>query len=89
MATGHINPGYDSIVSRFKTALENPSGARNPPILNQTELADIRARSRSAWAARDTSETTYVHFFREPAIKEKAPLRPTSPTRRNNPHPDM
>jgi hypothetical protein len=89
MATGHINPGYERVVTQMRLATRNPSGARRPFEPNRSELAAIRSRSKSAWALKDLSSTTYGHFFADPVIKEAAPLRPTSPTRRNNPHPDM
>jgi hypothetical protein len=89
MATGHINPGYEDVVTRFRLALRNPSGARCTVEPQKLEMAEIRARARSAWAIKDLSATTYGHFHSDPVIKEAAQLRPTSPTRRNNPHPEM
>jgi hypothetical protein len=69
--------------------MRNPSGARQQKFgPNQAELVAIRERSKSAWALKDHSATTYGHFFKDPVIKEAAQLRATSPTRRNNPHPD-
>lgn len=87
MATGHLNPGYDRVVTRFSSALENPTGERRSFRPNQHELDDIRKNARDVWSLKDTSETTYKHFFADPLIKKRTHLRPSSPTRRNNPHP--
>jgi hypothetical protein len=87
MATGHINPGYTNVVTRFKSALANPSGARRRIDLNLSELNEIRSRAKSAWSIKDESETTYGHYFKDPVIKDPMPVRPSSPTRLNNPHP--
>lgn len=88
MATGHLNPGYNRVVTKFKSALSNPSGEPQNPKINQSELDEIRMKARHVWSAKDNSETTYGYYFSDPMIKQKANLRPTSPTRRNNPHPN-
>ena len=88
MATGHMNPGYNNIVSRFKSALDNPSGIRSKLISNDEQLKDIRAKAKSAWSIPDHSETSYSNFFKEPNKQSKVIFRPSSPSRRNNPHPN-
>jgi len=87
MATGHMNPGYQGIVTRFKSATLNPSGKRLPLVIDKNELENIKAQAKSAWSVKDTSQTTYGFYHCDPLIKEKRSLRPVSPTRRNNPHP--
>jgi len=87
MTTGHPNAGYDQIVSRFKLALDNPSGNRTITKTNKDELQEIMAKSKEIWAAKDTSETTYGNTFRNYNLKEKLFIRPSSVTRKNNPHP--
>jgi hypothetical protein len=89
MTTGHMNPGYRDIVARFRSANVNPTGKRTRLVVDQNELDDIKNKTRSVWSAKDNSETTYGHFHCEPKLSEKASLRPTSPSRRNNPHPHM
>lgn len=89
MTAGHLNPGYNRIVTKHALAINNPSGTRAARLnLNQVDLENIRTKSRDVWSEQDTSETTYGYFFRDPAIKDRENLRPTSPTRRNNPHPN-
>lgn len=89
MATGHVNPGYKKIVSQFNSAIQNPTGHPRPPVFDKQELEDIKSRSRDVWSLKDNSLTTYGWYFNEPQIKEKAELRPSSPSRRNNPHPKL
>ncbi|CAF0750678.1 unnamed protein product [Brachionus calyciflorus] len=89
MTTGHVNPGYNDIVSRFNSAIQNPSGSPRRPFLDKQELEEIKSRSRDVWSVKDNSLTTYGWYFDDPRIKEKAELRPSSPSRRNNPHPKL
>lgn len=89
MTTGHANPGYKNIVSRFNSAIQNPTGHPRRPVFDKQELEDIKSRSRDVWSLKDNSLTTYGWYFNEPQIKERAELRPCSPTRRNNPHPSL
>ena len=90
MATGHVDPGYSRVVSRCRTAINNPSGKRTQPKINNDELEQIRAQARNVWLTKDTSETTYGHYHKEPVnlIQDILTKRPTSPTRKNNPHPN-
>ena len=89
MATGHINPGYNNIITKLKLFKDNQSAHLNKPKLNHDELEDIKAKAKAAWSVKDKSETTYGYFHSDPQIKEKTGMRPTSPTRRNNPHPHL
>lgn len=89
MTTGHVNPGYRNIVSRFNSAIQNPTGHPRRAVFDKQELEDIKSRSKDVWSLKDNSLTTYGWYFNEPQIKEKAELRPCSPTRRNNPHPKL
>jgi hypothetical protein len=89
MTTGHLVPGYKNIVTRFRSANANPTGNRTRLTIDNDELEHIKSQSRLVWSAKDTSETTYGHYHCDPAIKERTTLRPTSPGRRNNPHPHM
>jgi len=56
---------------------------------DQNELTAIKLNAKKIWSQKDKEETTYAHYFKEPEVKEKTPLRPSSPTRRNNPHPSL
>lgn len=89
MTTGHVNPGYHKVVSRFKSALENPTGSQRNAKFDLAELDQIRLRARSVWSVKDKSQTTYGFYHNDPLIKEKAEKRPSSPTRQNNPHPHL
>lgn len=87
--TGHPNAGYNNIVSKLNLALNNPSGAKTLARINKEELNDIKAKAKGIWsvAVNDTYETTYGNAFRGQDLKEKMVVRPSSPTRKNNPHP--
>ena len=88
MTTGHVNPGYNRIVTRFKSANSNPSGINRKLVLDYNELEDIKNRSKAIWSAKDNSETTYGYFHCEPKLDVAIP-RPISANRRNNPHPHL
>ena len=94
MVSGHLNPGYGRIVTRCSLAVNNPEASpdhhQKQQLVDRAILDDIRARAAQAWSRKDESETTYGFYFSDPAlaIKNSRPnVRPTSPTRRNNPHP--
>lgn len=55
----------------------------------EDELETIRARSRLIWSRPDVSLTTHGYFYADPEQKDRTALRPTSVTRRNNPHPKL
>ncbi len=62
MPIGHPNAGYQDAVSKFKLALDNPTGARTQFQRDAEELADIRQAARSVWSAKDNFETTYSRY---------------------------
>ncbi|XP_048237052.1 uncharacterized protein LOC124134415 [Haliotis rufescens] len=97
MATGHILPGYGDPVSRLRrvnssgypldsnTLLQMEASYK----LRDLEFDRIRAQARHMWSRRDREPTTYHHFHsgQELPPEEQTRSRPTSPTRRNKPHP--
>ncbi|KAK7495285.1 hypothetical protein BaRGS_00013467 [Batillaria attramentaria] len=97
MATGHILPGYGDPVSRLrrvqsagfpldkKTLLDIAQQTR----LEQQQFESIRNNARRLWSYPDRNETSYDNHFAERPADELMQLRPTSPTRRNKPHPPM
>ena len=87
MTTGHLNPGYRALVSSLQSAKKNPTGARTHASINKNELDEIKAHAKSVWSVKDESQTTYGFYFDAPKRVEQPPVRPTSPTRLNNPHP--
>jgi len=86
MTTGHLNAGYEEIVSQNKLALNNPSGARTAFQRKADELKDIRDAAKAVWADRDNYETTYGRYHKQHDY-DKQIYRPSSPSRKNNPHP--
>ena len=64
MTTGHLNAGYEEIVSQNKLALNNPSGARTAFQRKADELKDIRDAAKAVWADRDNYETTYGRYHK-------------------------
>lgn len=86
MTIGHPNAGYDEIVSKFKLGLDNPTGARAQFKRNNEELADIREAAKAVWSAKDNFQTTYSRYH-GPHKHEGKLYRPSSPSRKNNPHP--
>lgn len=64
MTTGHLNAGYEEIVSQNKLALNNPSGARTAFQRSSDELKDIRDAAKAVWAGKDNYETTYGRYHK-------------------------
>ncbi len=62
MPIGHPNAGYIEAVSKYKLALDNPSGARTQFKTNVEELADIRQAAKNVWSVNDNFETTYSRY---------------------------
>ena len=98
MATGHVNPGYGNVVSRFhRSKSAHPSfGARQlraamDENLDAMTLDDIRAQAREAWSKPAREQTSYGDHFRDRFVDATEPLpsRPASPTRRHKPHPSL
>lgn len=86
MTIGHPNAGYDDIVAKYKLALDNPKGQRTPFQRNTEELKDIREAAKAVWSQKDNFQTTYSRYH-GPHKYDKQIYRPSSPTRKNNPHP--
>jgi hypothetical protein len=83
-------------LERSRSELRNASSLNLDPYGQLTrrkrfdeELDSIRARSRSIWLRPDNSLTTHGHFFTDPEQIERTLLRPTSASRRHNPHPKL
>ena len=95
------NPGYpNSLRFRSKSVDVLREHEKREEGLPKTELDKIRSLSRQSW--KDTWQdpgnplprvksnhfvTTYSTTHNYRALRELTPCRPTSPTRRNNPHP--
>ena len=95
MATGHVLPGFGTPVSSLrrvqsagypldkKTLLEIAQQTR----LQQEEILNIRKNACQLWMYPQKHETSYDNHFAERPADEVRTVRPTSPTRRNKPHP--
>ena len=95
------NPGYpNSLRFRSKSVDVLREHEKRKEGLPKTEFDKIRSLSRQSW--KDTWQdpgnplprvksnhfvTTYSTTHNYRALRELTPCRPTSPTRRNNPHP--
>ncbi|ESO90676.1 hypothetical protein LOTGIDRAFT_233686 [Lottia gigantea] len=97
MATGHILPGYGNPVSRLRRVrhvgypIENDwlLKMKQETNLDRSEFEMIRAKARHVWSKPDREKTTYRFHYNGDEIGSLVPRRPTSPTRRNNPHPPV
>lgn len=95
------NPGYpNDLRFRSKSAEVYREHERRKEGILKTEFDKIRSLSRRSWQRtwEDPGEplpsvkcnhfvTTYSTTHNYRALRELTPCRPTSPTRRNNPHP--
>lgn len=95
------NPGYpNELRFRSKSAEVFREHERRKQGISQSDFDKIRSLSRQSW--KHTWEnpgeplpsvkcnhfvTTYSTTHNYRALQEPTPCRPTSPTRRNNPHP--
>ena len=54
-------------------------------------LENIREKAKNTWLLKDREPTTYGHHFNDEKYKGHPPslIRPTSPSRRNKPHPQQ
>lgn len=86
MTIGHPNAGYTDAVTKHRLALNNPTGARTAFKKSPEELADIKKSAKEVWSAKDNYETTYGRYH-GPHKYDKQIYRPSSPERKNNPHP--
>lgn len=97
MATGHILPGYGDPVSRLRRVRsvgypldkKTLSALQQQARLDQNEFESIRSNARQLWSYSQNHETSYNNHFAERVADELMQSRPTSPTRRNKPHPQM
>lgn len=92
-----VNPGYPLHYRRSRTVDADLLSRRNRQQLAPAEFDRIRSESRQAWldnwedagkacVNRQTS-TTYSRLHNHKILDRQTKSRPTSPTRRNNPHP--
>lgn len=86
MTTGHINSGYGDIVSKNSLALDNPRGFRTPFNKNTQQLKEIKEKAKNVWSVKDNFQTTYGRYHGYHKY-DKQIYRPSSPSRKNNPHP--
>lgn len=98
MATGHLLPGFGDPVTnlrRAKTAFPmDKTKIREYALLNVPrpdirELGHIRESARQVWSAKPTYSTSYSCHFEGRQLDEHTRSRPTSPTRKNKPHPPL
>ncbi len=100
MATGHLNPGYDGVVTKFRRAKSAHPGSlhhgyrlRNMQNMNMDSMSleEIRQRAREIWSQPDRSQTTYGDEFHNKVAEVDAPTQslPTEAARKNKPHPPL
>ncbi|XP_069130802.1 uncharacterized protein [Argopecten irradians] len=98
MATGHILPGFGQPVTnlrRAKTAYPldktklKEYALLNVPQPDYRELRQIRDNARQVWSAKPTYATSYNCHYEGRSLDEQTKSRPTSPTRKNKPHPPL
>ncbi|CAD5114278.1 DgyrCDS3421 [Dimorphilus gyrociliatus] len=94
----HPNPGYGDCISRFRRAkTAYPTIGRRyiePSYMKRNEdefiLSDLKQRAFEAWSGSQyDGETTYKNHFSNIQNIEQPLKRPTSATRKNNPHPPL
>lgn len=96
MTTGHILPGRHPVTDLRRAKSAYPLGLNSEDYetalsLDQGTLGAIRSRARDLWSVPDREQTTYNFFHNEEQLQGHAPpfSRPTSPTRKNKPHPPL
>ncbi|OWF43793.1 uncharacterized protein LOC110459273 [Mizuhopecten yessoensis] len=98
MATGHILPGFGQPVTNLKRAKTaypmDKTKLREYAVLNvpkpdASELGYIRENARQVWSAKPTHATSYNCHYEGRRLDEQTKSRPTSPTRKNKPHPPL
>ena len=99
MTTGHYNPAYGDIVSRFRhLQTVNSTGAlpsndnlkKMTMRMDPTSLDEIRRKAREAWSyPKVMNETSYMDHYRDRNldVDEPTQARPTDPERKHKPHP--
>ena len=81
-----VHPAYKVKPSIFRS-VTNHRWLLQQPSVGSNVLEDIRRKARETWNAPDIHSTSYGNHFEQKSLDEPTLLRPTSPTRRNNPHP--
>ncbi|KAK2138036.1 hypothetical protein NP493_9091g00001 [Ridgeia piscesae] len=93
MATRNCNPRYDYPVSRFRSSLRSGIDRGAFPDEASANLDRIRLRAKEVWLQPIERETTYLDYYKDQLSVLDEPtshrIRPSSPTRLNNPHPPL
>lgn len=98
MPTGHVLPGYGQPVTYLRRAKSaypldkskiKEYAAQNVPAPERNELLRIKSQARDQWMGFDRAATTYDFQFQYKNLDQPTQSRPTSPTRKNKPHPPL
>lgn len=98
MPTGHVLPGYGQPVTYLRRAKSaypldkskiKEYAAQNVPAPERNELLRIKSQARDQWLGLDRAATTYDFQFKYRNLDQPTQSRPTSPTRKNKPHPPL
>ncbi|XP_061189356.1 uncharacterized protein LOC133197374 [Saccostrea echinata] len=98
MPTGHVLPGYGQPVTYLRRAKSaypldktkiKEYAVLNVPAPDRNELLRIKNQAKNQWMGLDRSATTYDFQFKPKYLDQPTPSRPTSPTRKNKPHPPL
>lgn len=98
MPTGHVLPGYGQPVTYLRRAKSaypldkskiKEYAAQNVPAPERNELLRIKSQARDQWLGLDRAATTYDFQFKYRNLDHPTQSRPTSPTRKNKPHPPL
>lgn len=98
MPTGHVLPGYGQPVTYLRRAksaypldksMIKEYAAQNVPAPERNELLRIKSQARDQWLGLDRAATTYDFQFKYRNLDQPTQSRPTSPTRKNKPHPPL
>lgn len=98
MPTGHVLPGYGQPVTYLRRAKSaypldkskiKEYAAQNVPAPERNELLRIKSQARDQWLGIDRAATTYDFQFKYRNLDQPTQSRPTSPTRKNKPHPPL
>lgn len=98
MPTGHVLPGYGQPVTYLRRAKSaypldkskiKEYAAQNVPAPERNELLRIKSQARDQWLCLDRAATTYDFQFKYRNLDQPTQSRPTSPTRKNKPHPPL
>lgn len=98
MPTGQVLPGYGQPVTYLRRAKSaypldkskiKEYAAQNVPAPERNELLRIKSQARDQWLGLDRAATTYDFQFKYRNLDQPTQSRPTSPTRKNKPHPPL